>query len=78
MLAKIIDSQGNLITIVNKQVVTLQSGQVLDRFIDGNNNIYLERPHNEVIDGIELMNRLIVGANTFYGMQGVKIQMGQT
>jgi hypothetical protein len=58
--------------------MTLQSGQVLDRSIDGNGNLYLEKPHSEVIDGIELMNHLRAGANTFYQMQGLGIQIGRT
>jgi hypothetical protein len=62
-----------LIAVVNWQVVTLQSSQVLDRFIDGNGNLCLERPHSEVIDGIELMNHLRAGANTFCQMQELGI-----
>ncbi|MEH2309448.1 hypothetical protein [Nostoc sp.] len=78
MYARITDSNGNIVTIVNWKVVTQEKGQTLDRFIDSNGNIYLERPQSEVIDGIEIINALTIGAESFYQMQGLGISIGRT
>lgn len=69
MFASIVDSQGNLVAVVNWQVETQDNGQVVDRFVDDNGNIFLERPQDELIDGIALINHLTSGANRFYQMQ---------
>ncbi|MEH2005815.1 hypothetical protein [Nostoc sp.] len=78
MYARITDSNGNIVTIVNWKVVTHENGQILDRFIDSNGNIYLERPQKEVIDGIELINKLRIKAESFYQIQGIGISIGRT
>ncbi|MBN3882700.1 MAG: hypothetical protein V7K64_32825 [Nostoc sp.] len=77
MFARITDSNENIVTIVDWQVVTQEKGQIIDRFIDSNGNIYLERPHKEFIDAIELMN---IGskAESFYQMQKIGISIGRT
>lgn len=67
MFARITDAtNGNIVTIVDWQVVTHENGQIIDRFIDTNGNIYLERPHSKVIDVIELINKLKIGTESFY------------
>ncbi|BBD65039.1 hypothetical protein NIES4072_12970 [Nostoc commune NIES-4072] len=78
MFARITDSNGSIVTIVDRKVVTHQNGQIIDRFIDKNGNIYLERPQSEVIDGIEIINALRIGAESFYQMQGLGISIGRT
>ncbi|WP_190652447.1 MULTISPECIES: hypothetical protein [Leptolyngbya] len=78
MFASITDSQGNLVTVIDWKVVTLDNGKMHDLFIDRNDNIYLERPHNDTIDAIELINCLRVGLNNFYQMQGLQIHLGRT
>jgi len=70
MIAKIIDSQGNLVAVVKKQTISQGNGQVLDRFIDQNGNLYLEVKHSDTIDGEFLMNRFIAGASLFYQIEG--------
>lgn len=76
MFAKIIDSQGQLVTVVYWQIVTLEDGQILDRFIDSNDNLYLERPHNDLFNEID-MNYLVIGVQNFYQIQGFTIQQGR-
>ncbi|MEH2339733.1 hypothetical protein [Nostoc sp.] len=78
MYARITDSNGSIVTIVNWKVVTQEKGQTLDRFIDSNGNVYLERPQKEVIDGIELINKLRIKAESFYQIQGIGISIGRT
>lgn len=78
MYARITDSNGNIVTIVNWKVVTQEKGQTLDRFIDSNGNIYLERPQKEVIDSMELINKLRIKAESFYQIQGIGISIGRT
>ncbi|MBD2514102.1 hypothetical protein H6G93_03605 [Nostoc sp. FACHB-973] len=78
MFARIIDSNGSIVTIVDWKVVTHENGQIIDRFIDKNGNIYLERPHNEFIDGIKLISELRIKAESFYQMQGIGIWIGRT
>lgn len=71
------DSQGNLITVVDRKVEIQQDGQMLDRFIDRNNNVYLERPHNEEFDATELISSLKDGAIKFYQLQSVRVDIGR-
>lgn len=71
MFAKIIDGQENLITVVERQVKIQQDGQILGRFINRNNNIYLERPHEEELDGIKIISSLKDRAIKFYQLQSV-------
>ncbi|MBE9198734.1 MULTISPECIES: hypothetical protein [unclassified Nodularia (in: cyanobacteria)] len=58
--------------------MTQNDGQVLDSFIDNNGNLYLGRPHNEVIDVIELIDKLRKGVENFYQIQGFEIALGRT
>jgi hypothetical protein len=75
MIAKIIDSQGNLVAVVKKQTISQENGEVLDRFIDDNDNLYLEVNHSDVIDGEFLMNRLVAGASRFYQIEGFSVDL---
>jgi len=77
MFARITDSNGTIVTIVDWKVVTHENGQIIDRFIDKNGNIYLQRPHNEVIGLIEL-NELRIKAESLYQIQGIGISIGRT
>ena len=75
MIAKIIDSQGNLVAVVKKQTISQQNGEVLDRFIDDNDNLYLEVNHSDVIDGEFLMNHIVSGASLFYQIEGFSVDL---
>ncbi|WP_335106163.1 hypothetical protein [Nostoc sp.] len=46
MFARITDSNGNIVTIINWKVVTHENGQILDRFIGSNGN-HLPRTSSE-------------------------------
>jgi hypothetical protein len=73
---RIIDPQGNLVAEVFRRIATSTSNQYIDYFVDDNDNLYLERPHSEMINLRELSPILITKAEAFYQIRGLIVQAG--
>lgn len=77
MLIRVVDSEKNLIASIEWQVYTDVNGQLLERFIDSQGNVYLEEPRKEVRDCISLMEELKTKAIDFYQIPNLFIEIGR-
>ncbi|HLP91092.1 MAG TPA: hypothetical protein VK184_21240 [Nostocaceae cyanobacterium] len=81
MFARITDSQGNLVTIVDWQIVTINN-EKLDRFVDRNGNLYFERPHSNLLvnndTNTDIMSCLQEEAKRLYKLDGLVVEIGRT
>jgi len=77
MLIRVVDSKKNLIASIEWQVYTDVNGQLLERFIDNQGNVYLEEPRKEFRDCISLMEELKTKAIDFYQIPNLFIEIGR-
>lgn len=78
MFARITDLQGKTVATIDRHIEVERDGEIWDRFIDENSNLYLERPHEQEMDALEIMFCIREVVTRFYQLENFHIHIGQT